>query len=307
MIDPHTDMVNVGGGENWDSSFTGGGPVESVSQVVTSIMNQDGISIGANGVVLGMDLLGALESPFRTIAGSVVGWLIEHVEFLDDFLDVTAGDPAAVEAAVDALNDAAGKLDRLAADHVNALSEVPTYVEGGSGSFNAFFGTVMPRAEDIKARSVACVGQAGCVNLAGSAVAAIRGTIRDALAELVLVMFERGAQALATAPYTGGASIGLAIQDVVLRAVHTASDLSKELGRLAQKLLKVSRDLNSLQTVLESAAKNTISSFAKGADTSAKAPEFTEYDRAAASRPPQEQPAPQPGFPWRVQGTLDDG
>jgi hypothetical protein len=297
-------MVNVGGGENWDTSYAGGGPVESVSQVVKSIMNQDGISIGANSVVLGMDLLGALESPFRTIAGSVVGWLIEHVKFMDDFLDVTAGDPAAVEAAVGALNDAAGKLDRLAADHVNALSEVPTYVEGGSGSFNAFFGTVMPRAEDIKARSLACVGQAGCVTLAGSMVSATRSTIRDALTELVLVMFERGAQALAMASYTGGASIGLAIQDVVLRAVHTASELSEELGKLAKKLLDVSWKLNSLQTVLEGAAKNTLNSFAKGADTMAKAPEFTEYDKAAASR---RQPEPQPGFPWRVQGTLDDG
>lgn len=300
-----TSMVNVGGGDNWDVSFAGGGPLDSVSQVVKSIQSEDGISIGANAAVVALDLLGTLESPFKTIAGSAVGWLIEHVKFLDGFLDVTAGDPVAVEAAVGTLQNAAKELDALAGSHIDALSQVPTYAEGGSGSFNAFFGTVMPRAEDIKARSVACEGQASCMLLAAAAVSATRGVIRDMIVEFILYLFEKGAEALALAPYTSGGSIVLAIENVVLRAVHTASDLADELGRLAQKLVKVSRDLSRLQEAVEIVAKNVVPATAKAADMSMEVPEHHQADEAKARREPP--PSTTPTFPWRVQGTLDEG
>jgi hypothetical protein len=302
-----TDMVNVGGGDNWDASFAGSGPLDSVAQVVKSIQSNDGLSIGVNGAVAALDLLGALESPFKTIAGSAVGWLIEHVLFLDWFLDHTAGDPVALEAAVGTLQNAAKELDTLAGEHLDALSQVPTYVEGGSGSFNAFFGTVAPRAQAIKARSMACVGQSSGMMLAAGTVSATRGIIRDALAEFVLFLFERGAEALAAAPYTGGASIGLAVQDVALRAVHTATDLADELGRLTQKLIKVSLDLGTLQEAVLLVGRNVLPALAKTADMSAEAPEYHEADEAKARRePPEPPPATKPSFPWRVQGTLDE-
>ena len=141
-----SDMVNVGGGDNWDISFAGGGPLDSVSQVVKSIQSDDGFSIGVNAAVAAADLLGALESPLKTIAGSAMGWLIEQRRVPGRLPRRTAGDPVAVEAAVRTLQNAARELDKLAGEHIDALSQVPTYAEGGSGSFNAFFGTVMPRA-----------------------------------------------------------------------------------------------------------------------------------------------------------------
>lgn len=298
-----TSMVNVGGGDNWDVSFAGGGPLDSVSQVVKSIQSEDGFSTAVNSAVAVADLLGALESPLNTVAGSVIGWLIEHVKFLDGFLDLTAGDPVAVEAAVGTLQNAAKELDKLAGEHIDSLSQVPTYAEGDSGSFNAFFGTVMPRAEDIKARGVACVGQSSCMMLAAAAVSATRGVIRDALTELVLWLFERGAAALAAAPYTGGASLGWAVYDGVLRAVRTATELSDELTRLAQKLLNVSRHLGKLQHAAATVGKNVVPAMAKSTDMSMEAPEYHRADEAKARREPP--PSTTPNFPWRVQGTLD--
>jgi hypothetical protein len=140
--------------------------------------------------------------------------------------------------------------------------------------------------------------------LAAAAVSATRGVIRDALAQFVLYLFEKGAEALAAAPYTGGSSIVLAIENVVLRAVHTASDLADELGRLAKKLLDVSRDLSKLRQALEIVAKNVVPATAKGADMSMEAPEHHLADEAKARRGPP--PATTPSFPWRVEGTLDE-
>jgi hypothetical protein len=302
-----TSFVNVGGGDNWDVSFAGGGPLDSVSQVVKSIQGNDGFSMVANGAVVGLDLLDTLQSPLEAIAGSAIGWLLEHVVYLDWFLDRTAGDPVAVEATVTALQNAAKELDKLAGEHIDALSQVPTYAEGDSGSFNAFFGTVMPRAEDIKARSMACIGQSECMMLAAAAVAATRGIIRDTLTELAVWLIELAVKAIAAAPYTEGASVAWAIYDGSRRAARTAIDLSKELKELAQKLVKVAEEMGKLKQAVLILAKNAYPAMAKTADMSAKAPEYHQSDEAKARRePPEPPPSTTPNFPWRVQGTLDE-
>jgi hypothetical protein len=301
------DLVNVGGGENWDASFAGGGPAESASQLVKAIEGHDAFSMAANGVALGFDLLGVIESPIRTLATSVIGWLLEHISFLDSFLDYTTGDPIAIEAAVKALNAAATDLDELAAEHINALSQVPTYAEGGSGSFNAFFERVMPRAEDIKAQSLACAGLSSGMTVDGIMVSTCRGVIRDALANVVLRAIVKGTAALAAAPYTGGGSMATAIYDIALDAARTAKELGDVLSRVGVDLADMSGKLERLVDVLgTSVAKNYLTSSAKGADMSEARPELTAADEAKARRQQAEESAT-PAFPWRVQGTLDDG
>jgi hypothetical protein len=308
MSDSTPNLVGIGGGDNWDSSFAGGGPADSVAQVVRSIENDDMLSTAANGVVAGMDLLGVLESPMRSLAGSAVGWLLEHIGYLNWFLDHTAGDPDAIGDAVKTLQKAAADLDGIAADHFNSVSEVPTYQEGGSGSFNAFFDNLKPRAEEIKARSLACRGQAGGLTVAGMVVSTTRGIIRDALTELVLFVIERASLAFAAAAYTGGSALIWAVQDVVRTAVLVTSRLSKELTKLTQRLMKVSRDMGALKQALEIFAKNALPSVTRAADQAAQSPELTKADAAKASHErPESKPPATPTFPWRVQGTLDDG
>jgi hypothetical protein len=301
-------VVNVSGGENWDSSYAGAGPVDSVAQVVRAIENDDMFSMATSTAVAGLDLLGVLESPMKSIAGSVVGWLLEHIGYLDGFLDYTAGDPDAIGDAVKALQKASAELDAFAAEHYDSLSQVAHYQQGGSTSYQAFHDTLMPRADEIKAHSLACRGQASSVAVAGMVVSFTRGMIRDALTELVLFAIEEGMKAVAAAPYTGGYSIIWATYDVGYRAVLTAQDLSAELTKLTQKLVKVSRDMTALKQALEIYAKNALPSVARAADQSAEHPDLTKADEAKARHEqPEPTPATRPTIPWRVQGTLDDG
>ena len=304
------DIVNVGGGENWDASFSGGGPAESASQMVKAITQDAPASAVANGVVLGLDLLGALKSPFETLAASVVGWLLEHVSFLDSFLDLTTGDPGAINDAVNALNKAAVDLDELAKEHAGSLSEVPTYVAGGSGSFNAFADRVLPRAEDIETRAIACVGLANAMAIDGAVVAALRGVIRDSLAQLVIKIIQWGSAAIAAAPYTGGASMGTLLADVSIESAHTARELCTELADVGVDLAEMAGKVGTLVDRLDNlAVKNVISAGGMGIDSAAASPELT-ADQAIADRRAADQPAPKPpatpGPPWMVRGTLDD-
>jgi hypothetical protein len=298
-------LVNVGG-DDWDASYAGGGPADSVAQIVRSIEQDDAFSLVANGVTLGLDMLGVLESPIKALAGSVVSWLMEHIGFLDWFLDVTAGDPQVVEDAVETWRQAARDLDQLAADHADSLSDVPTYVAGGSGSFNAFFETVLPRAEDIKARGLACAGQASALTVDAAIVSTLRGTIRDLIAEFVLWLIKTMAKYFALAPYTGGASLAWAAYESYLEASKVAHELIERLAQVSRRLAVVSRELDGIRQALEILAKNVLTSGAKGAYLSTQDPELSKADQAVARRDPP--PAPPPSTPrWRVQGTLDDG
>jgi hypothetical protein len=306
-----SDIVNVGGGENWDASFAGGGPAESASQLVKAIMQDAPASAVANGVVLGLDLLGALESPLETLATSVIGWLLEHISYLDSFLDLTTGDPGAIDDAVKALNKAAVDLDELAKDHVGSMSEVPTYAEGGSGSFNAFVDRVLPRAEDIETRAIACVGLANAMAIDGAVVAALRGIIRDSLALLVIKTIKWGSAAIAAAPYTGGASMGALLTDVSIESARTARELCTKLADVGIELAETAGKVGKLVDRLDNlAVKNIISAGGMGAASAAARPELTAdqaiADRRAADHPASK-PAATPGPPWKVQGTLEDG
>ena len=257
----------------------------------------------ANGVVLGLDLLDVLESPIKTLATSVIGWLLEHISFLDSFLDYTTGDPGAIESAVNALNTAATELDKLAAAHIEALTQVPTYVEGGSESATAFVERVMPRAEDIKAQSIACVGLASGMTVDGVLVSTCRGVIRDELANLVLKAITRATAAAAAAPYTGGGSVVAAVYDTVVEGAQTAAELGTVLAKVGVKMSAMSGKLGELVDALDkSVARNVLTSSAKGADMSEARPDLTETDRATSRREPAT-----PNRPWRVAGTLDDG
>ncbi len=310
-----TELVNVGGGAQWAESFTGGGPAESMAQLVNSIENDAAFSVAANGAVLGLDALGAMADPLETIAGSAIGWLLEHVGFLNDFLDYTAGDPVAVDEAVAELYKAAKELDTLAAEHITSLSkDVPTYGEGGSASFNAFLDRGMPRAEQIRTQSLACRGLGSAMAVDGGIVATVRGVIREILVEFVYWLLKTGAAALAAAPYTFGGSLAALAGDSAIQAARTARTIAGKLEDVASRLTAMSGKLGSLATTVEHAnkavkttASNVLLGGARAADTLESRPELGEADRAAARRE-EAQPPPEPTRPgpWHTRGTLDE-
>jgi hypothetical protein len=230
-----------------------------------------------------LQALGFMGDPMQSLATSAIGWLIEHLAPLNVALDVTTGDPAAVEQASQQFTAAATRLDGLAVEHANTLkTDLSTYfalagdaTHPMSQSATAFHGVMSQRLTELQTASAACSGTASFVTFSGALVATTRGVIRDMLAEWVWQTFKRAAAMSAAAPLTFGGSAALLVADRALssskllrRFVDLLTDLAQVLKRVAGKLTEVSSILNRvLKSPLRSAViSNSITEYGKMAD-----------------------------------------
>jgi hypothetical protein len=326
-----TSFVGISGGKDWDQSYAGAGVVDSAAQIVKSIQDGDGLSIGANMGAAAIDALGFVENPIKAIGTTAIGWLLEHISFLDWFLDHTAGDPQQVQNAAETFFQAAQDLDGVAADQIRAYGpDVPTYREGGSPSAQEFETRVAPRGAELKTLSLQCLGLGETMNAAGMLVATTRGVIRDLLTEFAWWVVKKGTIALAAAPYTGGGSLAALLTDTTIVAAKLAKKFADKLGTLAKDLDGLFGKLQALTKVLGEPtrralgiglAKNLAPSIAKGIDdhvtpsaADAAEQQVAEHEANEAKPPPFESlnpPGPRlqgPGLGawWTTSGTLDE-
>jgi len=329
--------------ETWDQKYTGTGLTDSAAQILKSIQDGDGLSIAANTGAAALDVLGFVENPLKAIGVSTVGWLIEHVSFLDWFLDRTVGDPNAVQNATDTFFRAAQSMDAITADQVKSFDvEMAEFRVWGSPSAKAFEKSVGPRADELKTMSMQCLALGSAMNRAGMLVATVRGMMRDVLAEFTWWVLKKAAIALASATYTGGTSLVALVTDAVRTGAKVArklaadlADMVGQLGGLFAKLRKLAGLLDSpVATAAATMAQNLVPSVAKMADDQVELTATTnaeqegaqaKRDAAAAkqraddtgSRKPDleidvpgvdERKEQGPGLPstWQVSGTLDD-
>jgi hypothetical protein len=328
-------FVEAEGGENWDQNFTGAGLADGAAQIVKSIQDGDWLSVGASAATASLDVLGFVENPVKAIGATAIGWLLEHIAFLDSFLDHTTGDPQAVQNAAETFFRTAQDLDRVAAEQIKAFGTgVSTYRQGGSASAREFEARVGPRGDELKALSLQCYGLGLTMNKAGVLVATCRGVIRDLLTEFTWWLCRKATIALAAAPYTGGGSLAALLTDTGIAAAKLAR-------RFADKLDTLVRDLNGLfgmmrklsqvlgspakRALAVSLAKNYASSAAKAIDDDVRlsaadaaqqqvADQQTRPPRLTPPLPEPVTPLPQPpkrqgpglGAHWTTSGTLDE-
>jgi hypothetical protein len=332
-------FTNITGGNDWDQSFAGAGAVDTASQLVKSITDNDWLSASANLAVGVVDLLEFRANPVDALATSAIGWLIEHISFLDAFLDQTAGDPQAVQNAYQVFYQAAKDLDRVAAEQITAFGTgVDTYRQGASPSAQAFEKRVGTRGAELKTLSLRCLGLGEAMNSAALRVATCRGVFRDLLADLAWAIIQEARIALALAPYTSGGSLAALLTHTCALGARLAKDFAAKLGVLAQDLSELAHLLLRLATEVGIALwKNAPPSVAKNVHdsvdlTAADAAEQKVADHDAAERAEQrekEGPPPKlvpPTFPaplhpipqppkkqgpglearWTTSGTLDE-
>jgi hypothetical protein len=231
--------------------LAGAGPVDTLSELGQSLAAGDVDSVVANTGILGIETLGLIANPLDTLATSAIGWLLEHVWFLRYPLDLTAGNPDEVKAAVQRWNDTALALEDIANEQGNALrTEVPTYLHGVSTSAPKFATNASRREAQIRGAAVTCAEMARETAKAGVDVAVVRGVMRDMIAGFVWRWLQWAATQLALAPMTFGAS-------TVEMAWMAVKDAAQLLRRISGKL----DDLMSHLTDVGANFKNLASRF----------------------------------------------
>ncbi|WP_447004214.1 hypothetical protein ACRAKI_31965 [Saccharothrix isguenensis] len=168
-----------------------------------------------------LDTLGLSLDPLTPLAD--VGWLVEHVRFLNAPLDWLAGDGARIREAVGSWRQAAVDLDRLARDEPHG-----------------------PTADDTRAASRRCAAVAAQLSTAGTITAAVRGMVRDLIGMFVGEVVRNAAVALATAEASGGASVAAFTGWAVGRAAAVLERITGQIMRLLHALTRILGRLEAL-------------------------------------------------------------
>lgn len=230
---------------------SGAGVVDSIAETVTAITDFDSpadvFDVGLGVASVGIDALTFLENPIDTLATSAIAWLIDNLAFLRWPLDLTVGNPAIIDQAIQALNQAAADLDGLATEQADALgTQVPTYRQGGSASAVTFEDVMNLRVAQLRGASLACAGAAESYASAGVWVATARAVARDLIADFVWDLLQDTATRLAAGPMTFGASVAEFAAQTVQRAATLINKIADMFGTLLDRLAILSRRLREL-------------------------------------------------------------
>ncbi|RSM87895.1 PPE domain-containing protein [Kibdelosporangium aridum] len=216
------------------TGFEGSGGVESVTNLVKDLGNDSNWQeLAIDGALVGLDALSMVMNPLGELVKAGVGWLMEHLDFIREPLEVLTGDPGQINAIAQTWQNIGKRL----VDATNEYQAAMALTEGWRGdsatkyrelaqSYIDSLGHIAKQAQDA----------ASGVKIAGVVVATTRAIIFDMIATFISNVITRALLALASSWFTFGASVGAFIASVVADAVQLAAKLQKRVGKLLQAI-----------------------------------------------------------------------
>jgi hypothetical protein len=241
---------------NWSS---GTGVIDSYNSLITDIKNAHDEDKGVAAAEIGVAVFGAvvdtvstLLNPLGKLIAAGLGWLIEHVEFLKKPLDWLTGDPDAIKALADQLHAIGQDLRNTATDMGDNLNKTVTQWNGTAA--DSFRSTLGDRQSDID-------GAGHSVDIAGyvvettmALISAVRNLIRDMVTSTLGDIIATMLIALATAPFTFGASIAVGVTKCVVEGVAKVAEMVAKIAKLVGFSTRTVKRIDDLVAVLRKTA-----------------------------------------------------
>lgn len=265
----------------------------------------DGDPAGA-GLASAGGLLNLIEDttdPLQALAGAGVGWLIEHLTFLREPLEVLTGDAAQIQAHSLTWQNVAKHLSETADQREQGL----TGLAGWQGVASDAYRTAAARqVGEIRDASGAAAELSKQIMVNGVLVATERAIIRDTIADwvgkLALSAMAAGLLSLVSA----GVSVGGWVAEAVIEATRLAARLTARiaklyrlLGNAAEELAKLAERVGQLGAARRAAdatgkVGDEYADAARGAQRAARRLNEIADQGERAIRPRLERPEPPP-------------
>jgi hypothetical protein len=240
---------------NDDNKFAGSGIFESFSELVGAVKHDgknDAAQIAVAGVSVGLDVLGMVLDPLGTVFAAGVGWLIEHIGFLREPLDLLMGDPDAVKANAALLQLEAKKFEDYAKQHGDALAAVKSWQGEAADRFRKSMNDL---TEEIRSYGEVVSGASDTTVNMGVGVAAVRAVVRDIIATLIGGLVAGALVAVAAAPFTFGASIAGFVATMIGLAAATAAKIAKVISKVVGLVARNSKRMGDLVSYMADLSK----------------------------------------------------
>jgi len=212
----------------------GSGLVESSVDLVDDLWGDSNWQeLAVDGVIVGIDALSVVMNPLGELVKAGVGWLMEHLDFIREPLEVLTGDPEQVNAIAETWENIAKRIDEMGTEYRTAMpltenwgGDAAAGYRGVAHGYIAALGQIAAQARDA----------AEGVKIAGVVVGTERAIVFDLIATFISDVITRALLALASSWFTFGASVGIFVTSVVADAVQLAAKLQKRLGKLLQTI-----------------------------------------------------------------------
>lgn len=227
--------------------LAGTGMAEDISALTSSLAGGDWVESGLHAISVGLGGVGAAVDPVGAIVAAGAGWAMEHLEPMRTWLDELAGDPPAVMADSARLRDASGQVTTVAEHLRRSAASHVGWMEGQAVEGCMRFTHDTARATD----QFAALLQAGAsaMQLASGVVDAVRGLVRDVLAEVVGMATSSAvtvALTAGTATPVIAARFGYKIESLVRRAKEAMESMARSFEALRVLLARAESVLDAL-------------------------------------------------------------
>ncbi|MEU0885257.1 hypothetical protein ABZ345_42260 [Lentzea sp. NPDC005914] len=249
-------LSDAAGFSNFDSptqAWDAAGIFTSSANLIYDGFNGDWTAVLGDLAGLGMDLLGFVTNPLGSLLSAGIGWLIEHIGFLKEGLDLLAGDPDAVNAMAATWSNIAKRMQETADKYSGTLNTL----SGAQGAaIDGYRKTVQDFSNVVAGGAGHATSAAQAMTVAASAVGVVRGAVRDAIASFVSNAIIKFAAATALAPVTFGASEAAFIADTVAEGAITAGKNAKKISKVVKQLEKVANEAKNSRNMIKGTTKN---------------------------------------------------
>jgi hypothetical protein len=233
--------------------YTGLGPADSTMTLFKDIGDhQDWEAFAVDGLAIGLDALAFVMNPLGELVKAGVGWLMEHLDFIREPLEVLTGDPKAITAIAKTWENISKELAESATDYTTAMTDTEGWKGESAGKYRAVAKEYIEALTGIgKQAHEAGVG----VKTAGIVVATERAIIFDIIATFISDVITRALLALASSWFTLGGSIAVFVGSVIADAVQLIAKIQKRVGKLLGAIQRFVSKYNALGSKSADAAK----------------------------------------------------
>jgi uncharacterized protein YukE len=245
--------------ESVTTSTTGAGIFDSYHGLVSSIQDDSqsegekvlDVSINAAGAIA--DTVAFAADPLAGLLTAGVGWLLEHVSFLREPLDMLLGNPDEIQANVDRLKTYAANVKETADAH---KQDMTNFQDWTGQAADAFHDNMDRLGGELASLGLTVEGTATVVAVSGVLVTTLRGIVRDLIASLIAELIEGALIAAASAVFTFGASIAGFIGYAVGRAAALGAKIAGKISKLIAGMARQGSRLAKLGEAMGELAKN---------------------------------------------------
>ncbi|SFW66585.1 WXG100 family type VII secretion target [Amycolatopsis australiensis] len=277
------------------NKFSGAGFLDSYTFLIKScqdIQKADdadkaalGVAIGLGAVATVVDTVKFALNPLGSLISAGLGWLIEHISFLREPLDMLMGDPDQIQLLSQEVHTIAESIRKIADDQTASLTGEISHWEGdGAKAFNDRMKELAADLES-KAHGTDIVGYLIQTNMA--IIAAVRSLFRDLITTVLGDIISTMLIALATAAITFGTSIVAGVTWCVTQATMTATSLASKLAAVLAQAVRSAGRIGDITKMLKTRPEASGAAGAgRGADDVAPPPPRVEGPPPREGTPP---------------------